>query len=72
MSDDSGCAPSIFEDSYTPTRLLSLACCKGGQVTNEKDINTGLRYWVVKEFFDALCDNEIYFVYIYKVGIKHR
>lgn len=38
LASDTGLAPCI-ENS-----LLSLACCKGGQIRNRKPIHTGLRY----------------------------
>ncbi len=40
LTDDSGFAPCVEND------LLSLACCKGGQIRNGKIINTGLRHRV--------------------------
>ncbi|MBO6310691.1 MAG: hypothetical protein J6N70_18010 [Oribacterium sp.] len=37
---DTGFAPCVDKG------ILSLACCKGGQIRRGKPINTGLRYWI--------------------------
>ena len=40
LSSDTGFAPCVQEG------LLTLSCCKGGQIRNNKPCNTGLRYWI--------------------------
>lgn len=40
--DDTGFAPCVDHN------LLTLACCKGGQIRNGKNILTGLRYHIGK------------------------
>lgn len=40
MTSDTGLAPCVDDG------LLSLACCKGGQIRNGKCCKTGLRYWI--------------------------
>ena len=40
LSSDTGLAPCV-EDG-----LLSLACCKGGQLRKGKPVRTGLRFWI--------------------------
>ena len=40
LSVDTGFAPCV------EAGLLTLACCKGGQLRKGKTINTGLRYWI--------------------------
>lgn len=50
MTCDTGNAPCIFHQKYTPSDLLTLACCKGGQIRHYKgqvkNIKTGLRHTV--------------------------
>jgi len=38
LTSDTGLAPCVDNG------LLSLACCKGGQIRNDKAIHAGLRY----------------------------
>ena len=40
MTSDTGFAPCVDND------LLTLACCKGGQIRNGKPCKTGLRYHI--------------------------
>lgn len=57
MTDDTGNAPCVFEKNYKPTpNLLTLACCKGGQIRHNKNgnivpVKTGLRYSVGERFY---------------------
>ena len=46
MTCDTGNAPCVFEKNYIPTNVLTLACCKGGQIRKGKPIKTGLRHTV--------------------------
>lgn len=59
LVDDTGFAPCIDNDFF------SLVCCKGGQVRNGKNINTGLRYHVGKHK-QGFPDDEIYLLGIYR------
>lgn len=54
-----GFAPCIDNNLFT------LACCKGGQIRNGKDIITGLRYHVGRYYYTHPGD-EIYLLGIYK------
>lgn len=54
MTNDTGCAPCVFEKSYKPTPLLTLACCKGGQLRRGKYINTGLRNTIGTRHFQRI------------------
>ena len=72
MTSDTGNAPCVFETKYKETNLLTLACCKGGQIRYSKNgavklIRTGLRYHVGERFNDCKkkCKNEE----IYVIGI---
>lgn len=40
MASDTGLAPCVQDG------LLTFSCCKGGQVRNDQDVKTGIRYWV--------------------------
>lgn len=50
MTCDTGNAPCVFNKKYAQSKLLTLACCKGGQIRHyngqEKNIKTGLRHTV--------------------------
>ncbi len=61
MTDDTGFAPCVDND------LLTLACCKGGQIREGKIINTGLRYKIgsKKNGVDYSTDN-VYILGTYK------
>ena len=60
MTSDTGLAPCVEKG------LLSLACCKGGQMRGEKIINTGLRYRIgAQKDADYETDN-VYLLGIYK------
>lgn len=60
MTADNGFAPCVEKG------LLSLACCKGGQMRGEKVINTGLRYRIgSKRDADYTKDN------VYIIGTYH-
>ena len=59
MTDDSGLAPCVENG------LLSLACCKGGQIRNGKVVNTGLRHLVGKRYFKGQKD-DVYIVGTYQ------
>lgn len=56
---DMGFAPCIDNNIFT------LACCKGGQIRNGKNIITGLRYHVGQHYYRNPVD-EIYLFSIYK------
>lgn len=58
LVDDTGFAPCVDNG------LLSLACCKGGQVRNGRNIRTGLRYHVGKHR-QEFPEDEIYLLGIY-------
>lgn len=64
MTNDTGSAPCIFEKGYNKTDLLSLACCKGGQIRKGKDVETGLRHTIGKRHKDK--KDEVYVMGIYK------
>ena len=59
LAYDMGFAPCIDNNLFT------LACCKGGQIRNGKDIITGLRYHV-GQYYDRHPGDEIYLLGIYK------
>lgn len=59
---DMGFAPCIDNNIFT------LACCKGGQIRNGKNIITGLRYHVGQHYYRNPVD-EIYLFGIYKNDI---
>ena len=69
MTSDTGSAPCIFEDNYAKTDLLTLACCKGGQIRKGKDIKTGLRHTIGKKHKGT--NDVIYVVGIYKKYILY-
>lgn len=58
LVDDTGFAPCVDNG------LFSLACCKGGQVRNGRNIKTGLRYHVGK-YKQEFPNDEIYLLGIY-------
>ena len=61
---DMGFAPCIDNNIFT------LACCKGGQIRNGKNIITGLRYHVGQYYYRNPVD-EIYLFGIYKNGMLY-
>ena len=60
MTADTGLAPCVEKG------LLSLACCKGGQMRGEKIINTGLRYRVGTKKDTDYEKDKVYLLGIYK------
>jgi len=74
LTADTGCAPCIFDLERKPTGVLTLACCKGGQIRNkgkadEKGIKTGLRHTIGKEYQEAIKRGE---AIIYLLGIYNN
>lgn len=63
MTSDTGGAPCIHDLDYKPTGILTLACCKGGQIRDEKGIGTGLRHTIGKRHQKDI-DNDLLNVYI--------
>jgi len=64
LTSDSGSAPCIYDLNGNPTGLLTLACCKGGQIRhkdtkNEKEIKTGLRHTIGKKYKEAISTKQI-------------
>lgn len=57
--DDTGFAPCVDHD------MLTLACCKGGQIRNGKNILTGMRYHIGK-YKKEHPQEDIYILGIYK------
>ena len=75
MTDDTGNAPCVFDSDYKPTELLTLACCKGGQIRHYKNgdtksIEMGLRYTIGEEIKKNLGD-EYYIIGILKDQILY-
>lgn len=61
LTSDSGNAPCIFEEGYKKTEdLLTLACCKGGQIRNGKIVYTGLRHSIGNNHYKK--DDEVYLI----------
>ena len=61
LTSDTGLAPCIDKG------LLTLACCKGGQIRNGKPIHTGLRYRIGSNRDDAdYKTNEVYLLGTHK------
>ena len=52
LTSDTGLAPCVHNS------LLSLACCKGGQIRNGKPIHTGLRYRIGSKHDGADYNND--------------
>jgi hypothetical protein len=73
LTSDSGSAPCIYDLNGKYTGLLTLACCKGGQIRhegeeNERKIETGLRYLIGKKHQKEIADGriDVYIMGIYK------
>lgn len=74
LTNDTGCAPCIFENGYKDTHLLSLACCKGGQLRCYKKngkitaVNTGLRWTIGEKLKNSINEGKekVYIIGIYK------
>ena len=64
MTSDTGSAPCIFKTGYNKTDILTLACCKGGQIRQGKDVKTGLRHNIGKNHKET--DDTVYVVGIFK------
>ena len=64
MTDDSGNAPCVFENGYKKSDMLSLACCKGGQIRKGKPVFAGLRHEIGKNYNPV--NDDVYLVGIYK------
>ena len=60
MTDDSGFAPCVEKG------LLSLACCKGGQIRNGKVVNTGLRHRIGIHREANYATDDVYILGVYK------
>lgn len=60
MTSDTGLAPCVKNG------LLSLSCCKGGQMRGEKVINTGLRYRIGSNRDTDYNTDNVYLLGIYK------
>lgn len=60
LTDDTGFAPCVEKG------LLSLACCKGGQIRNGKVINTGLRHRIGVNREADFTKDEVYILGTYK------
>jgi hypothetical protein len=60
MTDDSGFAPCVEKG------LLSLACCKGGQIRNGKIVNTGLRHRIGIHREANYATDDVYILGVYK------
>ena len=60
MTDDSGFAPCVEKE------LLSLACCKGGQIRNGKIVNTGLRHRIGIHREVNYATDDVYILGVYK------
>ncbi len=74
MSCDTGNAPCVFDREGNTTGLLSLACCKGGQIRHYKNgkithVKTGLRKVAGENFIEnrEKGGNEEFYV----IGILH-
>lgn len=72
LTSDTGCAPCIYDRKYKVTNLLSLSCCKGGQLRHRNGtvtaVNTGLR-WKIGEKMKCSINvgkEKVYIVGIYK------
>lgn len=61
MTCDTGNAPCVFEEHYKPSNILTLACCKGGQIrkygNQEKPVRTGLRHCIGRDMEENPNDN---------------
>lgn len=55
---DSGNAPCVFDENDRPTKMLSLACCKGGRIQKGKGISTGLRNTIGKKHGEKIASGE--------------
>jgi hypothetical protein len=69
LTDDTGCAPCIFDLDHKPTGVLTLACCKGGQICkNGSERRTGLRHTIGKEYKEPIKNGKaiVYLLGIYK------
>ncbi len=68
LTDDSGNAPCIHSLDGKQTDMLTLACCKGGQIRNEKGILTGLRYKIGRNHEADIANKsrDVYLMGIYK------
>ena len=60
MTFDTGLAPCVDNN------LLSLACCKGGQIRNGKPIKTGLRYRIGSKRESDYEKDDVHILGIYK------
>ena len=66
LAADSGSAPCIYDLVGTPTGLLTLVCCKGGQIRQGKEINWGMRHIIGKKHTKEIADG---LVAVYVMGI---
>lgn len=60
LTKDTGLAPCVQD------KLLSLSVCKGGQIRNGKEVNTGLRYYIGSQFHEEYKNDKVYVLGIYK------
>ena len=69
MTCDTGNAPCVFNNGYKQTNLLTLACCKGGQIRRykgtDKNVYTGLRH-TIGEAMKKNPENDYYVIGILK------
>ena len=73
LTIDNGDAPCIYDLNYNSTGLLTLVCCKGGQIrykdtAKECPIKTGLRHTIGKRHKEEIVggDIDVYLMGIYK------
>ena len=73
LTNDTGSAPCIYDLNGNPTGVLTLVCCKGGQIRhkntqNEREIKTGLRHIIGKKHKEKIGNgqDEVYLMGIYK------
>ena len=68
LTFDTGNAPCIFDLDGKPTGILTLACCKGGQIRKSGPVYTGLRHTIGKNHRDEIANGQhkVYLLGIFK------
>ncbi|MCL2790876.1 MAG: hypothetical protein FWD79_09570 [Desulfobulbus sp.] len=73
LTSDSGSAPCIYDLNGNTTGVLTLVCCKGGQIRsmgkkNEKEIKTGMRHTIGESHKEEIANGRlnVYVMGIYK------
>lgn len=78
MTSDTGSAPCVFLEGHKKANILTLSCCKGGQIRNYKNgntiyVNTGLRWEIGRDYKESINSSkeDVYVIGVYRNYIMY-